>query len=177
MAGMRGIPHSLGQIGMPALLAVGVAAILLISTVFTGGESEPTHQDPVATAEAAYTSLMAQMGALPTATGGASATPAAEIGGPSVAVGESNLDRDLFKPVPKRRTASANASAKRRAKPRLPALTAIFIDGAVRQALLDGKLVGIGDSVRGYRIREIETHRVLLEKGDTIHTIRMGASK
>jgi hypothetical protein len=158
------------------LFIVAIAATALTLILFPPRQGQNIVQDPTANAEAAYQSLLVQMDTpdAGVAVAGVTPTPATvEVGRGSPATG---LRRNLFAPVQGRFqhgnvTAAPSKSA---AKPSVPRLTGVFIDGGSRQAKLAGTLVSEGDTIRGYLVVEITPEWVLLEREGTTHKLLLG---
>lgn len=52
-------------------------------------------------------------------------------------------------------------------------LTAIRITSRDRRAVIDGRTVGVGDSVNGAVVRDIRPEEVILQNGDRVSTMRL----
>jgi hypothetical protein len=155
----------------PSLAAASLTLIILSTVALpTGSDSQ---QDPVAEAARAYHSLLDQIESDPRAgqAAAAGATPAGE------AMDREPLDRSLFGPKPK--PAPAPAPRKIAAPPKpppLPELSAILIDGSVRQALVAGRVVTVDQEIGGYRVAAIEPAAVLLVREGHVYRLEMGGS-
>ncbi|MFH1843027.1 MAG: hypothetical protein ABIF77_07440 [bacterium] len=165
----------------PALLAMVVAAGLLIMVILPRKGAESGAADPVAEAEAAYISLVAQMGSVPTEAVPEPVVPGStDMASAGVAGGfDFMLNRDLFsatapEPTPRRQQQTAAAKPQ---PPRPPRCTTILIDGDVRQAVLGGQLVTSGDVVSGFVVVEITSSSVRLVRGDTSYTLKVGGNR
>jgi hypothetical protein len=121
--------------------------------------------DPAADAEAAYRELLERIEARD------AVAEAAEPEEPAPATSA----RDLFSPAAKRRPDVALPQPRRKDSA-LPELSGILIDGPSRHAVLDGRIVGVGEQVGAYRIAAIEPDAVVLRAGSSTHrlTVRRG---
>ena len=148
----------------PPFLLVGVAALLLLgSAAVPIGKHRKAGPDPTTRAKQAYQTLQDQM---------------AVSGEPAPAEGDSAsgiapalpLQRNLFQPA-----WGAPASPGAPAAPGAPpALSGIFIYGATREAILNGRRVREGDRVGGYQVLEIAPDGVQLQKGKKIVRLQRG---
>jgi len=82
--------------------------------------------------------------------------------------------RDLFSPRP--RPPDVAQSQARRKRPKLPLLTGVLIDGASRQAVLDGRVVAVGESVGEFRVVTIDPDAVTLDRGGATHRLTIGTA-
>ena len=126
-------------------------------------------EDPAADAEAAYRELLIR---IETRTAGAAPVPS-EAALPELAVATPR--RDLFAPVQNRRADVAAVQARRK-RAKLPLLSGVLIDGPSRQAVLDGRVVGVGEHVGGYRVESIDSEAVIVGRAGSKHRVTIGAS-
>jgi hypothetical protein len=85
------------------------------------------------------------------------------------------LTRDLSAPDRWRPVEAAGSvrPARKAARLVLPALSGVLVDGASRKAMIGGKLAACGDVIDGYRVVEIESGCVILEKSGARHRVFM----
>jgi hypothetical protein len=160
-------PGSGGTTRRTLLWGAGVAAAVgaAVALPFWLGGSATI--DPAADAEAAYRELLVRIDARGTAP---------EPAGPPAEPVPAGSRRNLFSPAVERRPAVALPQARRK-EPSLPALSSILIDGASRHAVLDGRVVGVGELVGGFRIAAIEPDAVVLRDGASAHRLTVGGDR
>lgn len=139
-------------------------------------------ESPADDARSTYLTLMAQMAAQdqqstePVFSDSADATRRA-----------GRLDRDLFAPAP-RRSSGANAPGKAgesgaqtpaaaRMRWRPPNLGGIYIDGDQARAIIDGRVVAVGDKIREFQVIEIQANGVLLKRGEQVEKLVLGGGR
>ena len=150
-------------------LVGGVGLVLLVSAAVPLGKARRARPDPTTKATRAYETLQERIGA-----SGAPLEPASSDSTMGTAgTARVPLQRNLFAPV-YRAPSPAPPGAAPQAPAGRPALTGIFIDGGVRQAILGGRRVREGDRVEGYRVVEITSVGVVLSKGKTTVRLRWG---
>ncbi|MFH1142919.1 MAG: hypothetical protein V1774_00060 [Candidatus Eisenbacteria bacterium] len=172
------------------LLVAGVAIALLsvIGLPMLSSRKEPPG-NPAADAEAAYHALLARVGSPQPPAGPADGGQAEGTGEGAPAdsavhaapagtweQGDAHLVRDLFSPAPQSappREVRTTPAPRGPARPPLPRLTGILIDGPSRQAVLNGRRLSIGDAIGEYRIVSIEAGRVRVRHGESDFTIEV----
>jgi len=152
----------------PALLGVVAAAMLALIAIPVYKKHQM--KNPASEARAAYVSLKSQIES-PT-------NPPITLPQGSSAVVEEEQDsalrRDLFSPMTRSQIRRAENKPPPPPKPRRPELSGIFIDGAVRRAVIDGSVVTAGAVIKGYSVVEIHRDWVLLRRGDSVERLRLG---
>lgn len=159
--------------GRPGVLAAVVAATVLALTMLPRGGKDRIVRDPAADAQAAYLSLLSQIDPA----GGDPAPTDSPAKTTVFASGErTRLTRDLFAPVMARKAPVRTATAVRPKSTvkKLPELSAVFIGGEKPLAVIDGRAVGEGDDVNGYRVVRIVPDGVIVEREGTLHALRPG---
>ncbi|MBN1826702.1 MAG: hypothetical protein JW958_10575 [Candidatus Eisenbacteria bacterium] len=157
--------------GRPMLVGAAAAAAVFALTLVPLRKEASLRANPAEDAQTTYLSLLDRIGASeagPLAEG-KTGPGVSEIVGPEAPA--DRLDRDLFAPARRgsyRADAAENAatpSAPRRpARPRSPVLSAIWIDGPSRQAILNGRPMAEGEEFDGYRVIRIGRDGVILER-------------
>jgi len=140
-----------------------------------------TGKSPADDARSTYLTLMAQMAAQdqqstePVFSDSADATHRA-----------GRLDRDLFAPAPRRSSGAISpagageSGARTSAAParwRPPNLGGIYIDGDQARAIIDGRVVGVGDKIREFQVIEIQANGVLLKRGEQVEKLVVGGGR
>ena len=76
-------------------------------------------------------------------------------------------------PSVKKRTVSASKKQPAKRAPKLPVFAGVFDAGSLK-AFVDGELVGVGGSVKGYEVQSIEPKKVIVKKSGKIYTLFLG---
>lgn len=160
----------------PVLLAaVGAVAILAVF-VIPGRDEGVIVKNPAADARKAYLTLLSQIDST-----GEDSSPIGEATGTAESIftssGRTRLDRDIFAPAaaPKPPTLKV-APARKPEAPRgkTPELSAVFVGTGAPMAVLNGRAVGEGAEVDGYRVVRIVSDGVILDKNGTLIALRPG---
>jgi hypothetical protein len=146
----------------------GVAAAVCAAVALPLWFGRSAVDDPAAEAEAAYRELLQRIEA--------KEPEPAEPAEPAALPAPPTSARDLFSPVSKRRPDLAQPQARRK-EAALPALSGILIDGPQRHAVLDGRILGVGERVGAFRIAAIEPDAVVLRDGSSTHRLTVGPGR
>lgn len=153
-------------------IAAAAVVLVIVSLVAIPAPSNDSVRDPVAEAAEAYRSLMDQIEG-----GDDAAVPRPATAVTDSAGGRPELDRDLFRPKPKPRPKPKTPKKPPAPKPPpLPELSAILIDGGVRQARVGGQTVTAEQEIGGYRVVAIERDAVILARDGHIYRLEIGGS-
>jgi len=163
---------------------VVIFALVIVSVVYLPKIKKPHLQNslasPVVEAEVAYNTLLDQIGPekIP-ANSVSQLTEPDSVAGVVVAEMNSSSIRDLFSASSGHKTkqrTSGRKSTRKSVKLKLPQVSAIFVDGKSSQAIIGGRVVVLGETVWGFKIVEIKSDSVLLEKKGRTYSIRIGGS-
>jgi len=159
-------------------ILTGAAVILVAALVAIPLRRDCRHfQNPAVDAETTCRDLLAKIGGpegAPIVTGSVRNDSVQAVEG---GVYQPRLRRNLFAPGPwgLSRASRSETSVKPARKLTLPKLTGVLIDGASRQAMIAGRLVGRDEVVEGYRVVKIEPGFVILEREGA--TYRLGRER
>ena len=154
--------------GRPMILGAVAAAAVFALTLLPLRKEEALRADPAEDAQTAYLSLLDRIGSSEAGPLEEGKNAAAAMMGPEAP--PARLDRDLFAPagrgsyLAREEEAAAAPAVKRPRRPRTPVLSAIWIDGGFRQAILDGRPAAEGDSLGDYRVESIREDGVTLKR-------------
>jgi hypothetical protein len=90
------------------------------------------------------------------------------------------LSRDMFapgRPKPPPRASTQAVRVRRPARPSIPKIGGIFIDGSSRRAIVNGRIVTENEEIQGYRVLQIERSWVRLGRGDTVVRLELGGKQ
>lgn len=166
-------PFSIRLSGTAQTLLGTLTVVVLIWLSGFLGEKDGWIGDPAGDAEAAYGIILAQM-----EKEGDAADPGRgeQPDFAPALVPRPTLNRNLFAAdtkVQRRVEQAATNPAPRKRRVVLPELTAVLIDGKTRQAVLSGEIAGVGDTVKGFAVREIGNGWVNVERYGVAYTITM----
>lgn len=84
-----------------------------------------------------------------------------------------DIPRDPFK-MPKVGPVKQDTRTQSKRKLVLPKLTALFVGNGVEAAVVNEKLLKVGDSIDGFSVTKIDTDRILLERDRKTYTLEPG---
>ena len=160
------IPVTGVTVVMAVMAAAAVVAVGLVLSV-PSWRGDTSKSKPVREATILAQTLELELGV----------APSDDLAEQAVQAAEPTLNRNIFRPSKPRSEGSRppgaeSAPADSLEEERGMTVSAIFVDGDSRQAMISGRRVANGDSIGGYWVIDISRDSILLWNEDGFHTVR-----